>query len=343
MEVRGRLGTRYEDFLTRHVQTDDAPADELVGHSGYFTKPGASLDPRLFAAGSDRLRPGVRNTVLEKLYGFWKGRYNIPRSWSRVWIAGSGISYQWNAERGGVGDLDVLIGVNMGKFRAANPEYQGLPEPMVATHFNKELHDELWPTTAEYQFADGQDPFEITFYVNPGAADIRDINPYAAYDVTGDSWTVRPPALPDDWDPFSYFPKEMWEHADRRMDEGRSLVHQYTTQAHALAGEEAGTGAWRNAAAQLSHTTQQAVDFFEEIHQGRRAAFLSGGKGYYGPENVLWQYGKMTGVIDALRAVKATHDRAHREASQALYGDATLGTDEAMLRASLWNTKNRMP
>lgn len=334
MDVRGRIGARYEDWLAAQ-RPGEAPGTPLEGHSGYFRQPGPALDPRLFADGSERLKPAVRQTILDQLYDFWSGRYVDPESWSKVWIAGSAISYQWQADRGGVGDLDVLIGVDMVRFRAKNPAFRGLPEPLVARHFNKQLHDELWPQAAEYSFQAGEDPFEITYYVNPGAADIRDINPYAAYDVTDDEWTVRPPDLPEDWDPFTYFSQDWWEAATSKISEGEALVNEYRQVAADVGELVPGSPAWRNATARLSSVTKGAVGFFEEIHSGRRGAFGPGGKGYFGEQNVLWQYGKRQGVIDALRKIKGAHSQATRAAQEALYGEATLGLEENVLRASL--------
>jgi hypothetical protein len=338
MDVRGRMGVRYEDTLARHARDED-PGDELVGHSGYFTRPGASLDPRLFEPDSTHLKPAVRQRILSLLYDFWGPKYVAPRSWSTVWIAGSGISYQWNAERGGVGDLDVLIGVDHTKFLRLNPDFSGLPEEMIDQHFNKEFYTQLQPATAEYSFYRGQDPFEITFYVNPHATDIRNINPYAAYDVTHDRWTVKPPALPEDWDPFSYFPGDWWDHARKQMDEGRRLVEQYRTAAGAVGQLDPRSPAWVNSTTRLKRATEAAVDFFEDVHKGRRGAFGPGGKGYYGLENVLWQYGKLTGVIDALRKIKSTRDAAAKDANRALYGDASLTAEDGVIKASLVATK----
>lgn len=340
MDIRGRMGARYEDFLARGVATAGDPADELAGHSGYFTAPGVGYDPRLFPEDGDRLRPAVRKTILERLYGFWRGLYEDPEAWSTVWIAGSGVSHQWNAERGGVGDLDVLIGVNFRRFLQLNPDFRGLPETMIAERFNKELHDRLWPTTSEYRFAAGQDPFEITFYVNPGGEDIRDINPYAAYNVTTDDWTVRPVELPDNWDPRTYFPADWWRMAEDRMATGRRLVERYRALAREL-GSEADTGRRTNISAALRNTISQANTLFDDIHLGRKAAFAGGGKGYFGPENALWQYGKLTGVIDALRQIKATHAGAVRQANEAIYGAQIPNVSESIGQASLWATKFR--
>lgn len=323
-----RHGVRYEDAL----QT--APV-ETHGASGYFSKPEVGLDPHLFVG--EQLHPNVRSSLLRLLYGFW-GRYNVPRSWSTVWLAGSGVSHQWGADRGGIGDLDVLIGVDMQRFRAANPEFRGLPEPMIAARFNKEFHGELWPQTAEYDF--GGRKYEVTFYVNSGAADIRSISPYAAYNVSADDWTVAPIELPEDWGPGKL--PAHW-HAKFTDDAtmGRRLIDRYNRQAAAVELVAPGHPRRVNAMAGLRNTIEQANALFEEIHADRKNAFSAGGAGFVGFENARWQMGKASGIIDGLRQIRGAHGDALRAANMSQYGDATLGTEEGMVRAALWGTKYR--
>lgn len=312
MDVRGRLGTRYEDFLR------PAPV-EMKGASGYFSTPDVGLDPHLFDG--QTLRPAVRQTILSLLYDFWKGRYNLPKRWSTVWLAGSGASHQWGAERetAGPGDLDILIGVDFLEFRRANPQFQGFADTMMAAQMNKEMHDQLWPTTAAFDF--GGRSYEVTFYINPGAQDIRAISPYAAFDVSHGRWTVPPIELPADWGPEK-LPGDWWTKFSRDAEYGRQLIDQYNAHAEEMDRHPAGSPHWWNATSALRDTTEQALAFFDEIHGGRKAAFLGGGKGFLGFENARWQAGKASGIIDALRAIKSTHDEARRAANKALYGGA---------------------
>jgi hypothetical protein len=312
MDVRGRMGTRYEDFLR------PAPV-EVKGASGYFSKPDIGLDPNLFAGMT--MRPGVRSKILELLYGFWAHRYVGPRSWSNVWMAGSGASYQWNADRelAGPGDLDILIGVDFIRFRRYNPAFVGMSDELMAAQMNKEMHDDLWPTTDDYPF--GGRTYEVTFYINPGAEDIRSISPYAAYDVTHNRWTVKPIELPEDWGPEK-LPADWRAKFDRDATYGKDLVARYNTQSATLGQQAVGSPAWSNAATALHHTTNEALSLFDEIHLGRKNAFMKGGKGFLGFENARWQAGKGSGIIDALRAVKGAHDDAERSSREAIYGGA---------------------
>ena len=88
--------------------------------TSYFSKPEESLDPKLFDG--THLKGWVRNGLLHLLFDFLREEYRHPDLWAHVWIAGSGVSYQWSAARE-PGDLDVLIGIDYLQFRRANPEY----------------------------------------------------------------------------------------------------------------------------------------------------------------------------------------------------------------------------
>src|SRR4051812_3164156 len=116
-----RMGTRF-DMLGRTIQTT-APA-LWPGQSGYFSTPSDRLDPNLFTG--DVIKPEVRHHILSVFFNYMS-KYHNARNWCTVWLAGSGISYQWDADRGN-GDLDVLIGVDWVKFYTANPDYHGLSE-----------------------------------------------------------------------------------------------------------------------------------------------------------------------------------------------------------------------
>lgn len=297
-----------------------------TGHSGYFTAPEARLDPRLFTG--QHFKPSVRQALLNKLYGFWKGRYNDSLTWSTVWVAGSGVSHQWHGDRGGVGDLDVLVGVDMARFIEANPEFQGIPEPMIAKRFNNEFNRLLQPGTKNWM------GFEVTFYVNPGASDIRNIQPYAAYDLTHDTWTTPPIDLPEDWGP-QYFPAEWHAAVGREVALGRSLVDRYNAAAQSHAMAAPGTPQGRNAEVALDAAAGAAAALYEDIHNGRKNAFAPSGSGYADYYNFRWQSHKRAGTEQALRAIHDGRSQAIEAANTEKYGMADLSAQRAILNASL--------
>lgn len=312
-------------------------AVEAVGASGYFSKPSVELDPHLFVG--DQLRPNVRNSVLRLLYGHLGTLYDEPEAWSTVWIAGSGVSYQWGADRGGVGDLDVLIGVNVRRFLQSNADFRGLPETQIADRINQEMHDRLWPTTATYDF--GGQKYEVTFYVNSTAEDIRDISPYAAFNITANEWTVRPIELPADWG-LQSLPPAWRQKFDADTALGHGLIARYNGQVAQAEATTPGSPQWVNAHAALRNTVEQAGAMFEEIHAGRHGSFTRGGAGYRGFENARWQMAKSTGVIDGLRKIRAQHSQNLQEANEVTYGRSQLeGAEQAGIRAALWSTKYR--
>jgi hypothetical protein len=256
------------------------------GASSYFSAPSHGLDPHLFEA--EHLMLDVRSWVLSCIWDFLTREVHLtkPHEWLNVWLAGSGVTYQWEAARGN-GDLDVLIGIDMKKFRTSNPELAYVPEDSVAQWLNTELREELWPKTA-HQDINGQ-IYEVTFYWNPGVGnDISVIHPYAAYDVLEDKWKVRPPTLPND--PSSLYPTDWQGAANDDLQRAQSIYTGYNQNGNSP----------RYAAL--------AKDLFESIHGGRKAAFADGGKGYGDFANYRWQSAKQHGVIAALSDIVRTSE-----------------------------------
>ncbi len=328
----------YAQFLAHAVDTSPTP-EVTGGASGYFSAPQHGLDPRLFVGGMpDSFRPSVRAWVLDTLYGYWATKYNDPRSWSTVWVAGSGVSYQWAAARGGLGDLDVLIGVDFDDFYAANPKFLGINEADICDIFNLGLHTDLFPSTASVTFpgpaGDPSDPYEVTFYVNPLSADIRRIHPYAAYDLTDDRWTVKPPVLPQD--PRSLYPAEFNASVDAEKTRARSMVSRYQGLRSQMDAVNPGSPGWLNLVTQINIVVSQADALFSDIHSGRRNAFSSTGAGYGDYYNFRWQSHKESGTSQALHALAAVSHEAHQAQASNLYGQDIATSRAALTQASMW-------
>jgi hypothetical protein len=303
------------------------PVAPTPGASGYFSSPEKTLDPALFGEG-ESIKPEIRHWITRTLYTFWRGKYNRAEAWSTVWIAGSGISYQWSASRGN-GDLDVLIGIDYAQFFEDNPRFRGMSYSDLSEIFNQEMHQYLWPKTAETNL--GGRVFEVTFYVNPNSTDIRDIHPYAAYNLTTNEWTVRPPSGSD----FEH-PKEFFDSAQHEVDQAWALVNQYNTLANQAKSMNPGSPGWHNAMRQAELLVSQAGAMYDQIHLGRKQAFGQGGSGYGDYYNFRWQYHKQNGTAEALHGVAAAHSEAQKDYQTALYGTVLDGADVALRRAALW-------
>lgn len=311
------------DFYLKAVTSASAP-EVAPGASGYFSAPQANLDPRLFDG--EHLKPAIRNTLLHVLYSTWSGRYRNPKAWSTAWLAGSGISYQWAANRGN-GDLDVLIGVDFAEFYYYNPDYRGHPEDEMADIFNRELKEVLWPQMANWN------GFEVTFYVNPHSQDIRNLHPYAAYSLTDDSWTVHPPHLPQD--PRSLYGPDYWKAVEGEKEQALSLISRYRELAEQAAGMQYNSPGWRNVATQQSLVVGQARSMFDDIHLGRRNAFSPTGKGYGDYYNFRWQAHKEAGTMQALASLAKLHQQAHEAASAEAYGGPIDDARTALVKAAM--------
>ena len=266
------------------------PASVTEGSTSYWSEPSAGLDPALFVG--THIKPWVRNSIIGLVHDHFARQQYEGADWYTVWLAGSGVSYSWAAARQ-PGDLDCLIGINFVALRGSNPSLRGLGDAEITATVNQTLHDDLNASTADWH------GYELTFYVNRSAADIRAINPYAAYNLTDDSWTVEPnaslkPPSNADWD--------LQAKAD--LDRTQDLVQRYSRSLTAL--QNATNPAHRrNAEEVLKHTLEAASGMFEEIHGNRRWAFSPTGSGYADFHNYRWQAGKRSGAVPAL---KQLHD-----------------------------------
>jgi hypothetical protein len=301
---------RYEDY--GHVP------GITPSSTSYFSAPSSQLDPKLFV--DTHLRGWVREGILGILFGFLSTNFNSPHSWTKAWLAGSGVSYQWEASRE-PGDLDCLVGIDYVKFRQMNTEYAGYSNQDIASMFNERFNAEIMPSTSNWE------GYELTFYVNP-QSDIRDINPYAAYDLIAYDWTVEPERNPQP--PYS----RDWEHrANRDHATAEELLKRHN---NALNDVRSATNpAYRvNAEKKLKLAQDQAIAFYDDIHKARKIAFSQVGSGYSDFNNYRWQAGKRSGAIQALRAIKDIRSAQDTASQVETYG-ITLPNADTLLRRNL--------
>lgn len=272
--------------------------------SSYFSRPEEGLDPDLF--NGDVMKPEVRAGLLEDLYRDLERDlgFREPENWVVAWLAGSGASYQWAADRGN-GDLDVLFGVDLPGFLTDNPQFPRLSEREVAEYTNKMLKLKSWPKTKNVSIGGSRKHYEITFFWNPGmSTDIRNIHAYAAYDLIMDRWDVKPPQLPSD--PHGLYPAQWYEFTDNDYMSARAINDLHRSgPSGKVQGRNAARALWR------------------DIHEGRREAFSDTGAGYADFHNFRWQRAKETGTVDLLRGIFAA-DTEPEESSSDLITRAAI-------------------
>ena len=294
----------------------------LDNPTSYFSAPATTLDPDLFEGRA--LRSWVRQGITSILNDFLGLRYRHPELWIHPWLAGSGVSYQWRAARQ-PGDLDCLIGVDFVQFRKANPEFMGLSDAEVADELNEEFRENLQLQT------DNWNGYELTFYVNPRATDIKSIKPYAAYDLKYDEWTVTPD------------PSQQPQHnAEWEQIVNNDLVT--AQQAHnrfngALQDVQMAQNApmRRNAENKMTLAAAQANALYNEIHENRSLAFSPTGEGYNDFNNYRWQGAKRTGSINSLRKVRDYMKDAVKSTS--VYGVELPNASTLIRRAATYRNK----
>ena len=307
------------DGLDKYVQ----PVNLEQGATSYFSAPEADLDPKLFSG--NQLKGWIRNGLLQLLFDFLHEVYRHADTWTHVWIAGSGVSYQWSAARQ-PGDLDVLIGVDYIKFRRANPEYSGLGDAEISQMLNEEFREHLYPETTDWN------GYEVTFYVNPGATDIRSINPYAAYDLTYNEWTVVPSHEGAPQNP-------VWDaNAERDAKVAEEIVSRYSKALTDFQGAQ-NDSARRNAENRLQLALEQGSALYNSIHTGRKYAFSKSGMGYADFYNYRWQAGKKYGTVPALRSLHGYLNAYKEGTAEENYGVALPDTSTLIRRAATYRYK----
>ena len=291
--------------------------------TSYFSEPEENLDPKLFEG--THVKKWARNGILQLLQDFLKEVYRHPELWSHVWLAGSGVSYQWSASREPK-DLDVLVGIDYIQFRKANPEFMGMSDLEISKMLNEEFRSELQPDTENWN------GYEVTFYVNPGATDIRTINPYAAYDLTYDEWTVTPPKE-------GISTKPAWEAAAQRdLSMASDIVMRYS-KADTDMKAAPNDAARRDAESRLHAALMQGDALFQDIHEGRKQAFRSTGGGYADFHNYRWQAGKKYGTIPALRKMSEYWTAYKAQQTQETYGIELPDTQTLIRRAAMYRAR----
>lgn len=271
-----------------------------LGASSYFSRPSNILDPNLFEG--EHIRPDVRDTILRIYMDYMGSRYNNPSNWSMVWLAGSGISFQWAANRGN-GDLDVLFGIDYSEFVSDNPEFMYDDRHEIAETITSDLRRNLWPMTAHTYFGMGE--YELTFFLNDsveaGDNSIVHIHPYAAYNLTRDQWTVKPPRLGTE--PASAYPDSYYAQAESNKEAASALVTRYNAVRQEGAPIRPGSPQDVNNARHKALVRTEAQNLFDALHLGRKMAFSNQGEGYGDFYNFQWQHAKQHGVVNALNEI----------------------------------------
>ena len=269
-----------------------------TGASSYFSKPSEILDPNLFTE-REKLRPDVRQSLLNTLMSYMSIRYRNPQFWLVAWLAGSGISYQWFASRGN-GDLDVLLGINYSEFVTQNPSFEWMDRSEIAETITKDLRENLWPQTTHTYIGYGE--YEVTYFLNEfvegSQSSIVNIHPYAAYSLNDDSWIVKPPKLPED--PHSLYPDEYYVQAQANKDAAQTIIDRYNKLNIESKAIYPGSPQDINNRRHKKLIQSEARNLFDNLHLGRKMAFSNQGVGYGDFYNFQWQAAKESGIINAL-------------------------------------------
>lgn len=236
---------------------------EWLPEGKYWGQNHESNDQRLFDG--DHLRPEVHDYFINKIASFMMTHHFAAWSrWTKVYFAGSEAA-EWAPFNG---DLDCLVGIDNDLFRETNPEFSNLSDAEIAHVITSQMTGSLNNAALYITLKSGDrvGPFDSTFYVNPNSYDIRSIKPYAAYDVTDDTWIVKPLKVPTDWSAQS-LPESFWDVSEAEAN----LI---------------------NVISELPPLERQrvATQVYDMIHEGRKSAFTKGGKSMFDFNNVVEKY-----------------------------------------------------
>lgn len=241
----------------------------------------------------DRLKPSVRTPLLERLNRTLKDFDQNWHQWVRAYFAGSMASLWW-----GNNDLDILLGINYDKARHQGKGFDGLSNEEIQQKINTVLRSDF--NDPEYNAPWNEETYELTGYNNLGSYDIRDIRPYAAYEMLENKWYVRPPELPF-WD-ASQFPQGagLWGYINGIVNSIRGIMQMPDP-----------------------YKTRQGAALWEFLHSNRSDAFGEDGMGWYDVPNVTEKYLDQLGLWKELLALKKAHDSGDYDKGDSWNNDPT--------------------
>jgi hypothetical protein len=226
------------------------------------------LDPAIFTP-AEQMWPQVRDWCLSEVNYFWQPRYGSWWEWAKIYLAGSTASYWWTGDN----DFDLLVGVDSVKCHRAHPELP-VDQPELCAHFNEEFKEGF--NREEVAVPGHAEPYSLTLYANPYSYDIRNIRPYAAYDISDNIWAVHPAKLPRGFSAKA-LPRSFWETVARMADHIHDILDEPEPE-----------------------RSEHAAELLEALHRGRQAAYSGVGSGVFDQRQILWLALERLGVLQDL-------------------------------------------
>lgn len=244
---------------------------------GQFAHSKQFLDPDIFDK-NEKMHPWIRDPIINMLDEFWTPKYGNWREWTHVYLAGSLASYWW-----GTPDFDTLIGVNTNELKKEHIQFRGMSDPEICHYLTDELRQ---IDVSDFVFPNHiLGPLDLTFYVNPGSYDIKNIKPYAAYEMLSNKWIVHPIQMDKHWNAHA-LDHAFWNHMADLADEIKE----------ALTRDD------------ITERTEDCLALYDYLHSERQKAFSPIGGGITGRGSLQWIVLNRWGLLGALE-IAAHPDR----------------------------------
>lgn len=253
-------------FIPREARYT-APRERLFGRT-------YGLDTRIWE--DERLKEPVRTDIMASFDAFCaRHGYVGHEIWAKIVFFGSQASSWTSKTLRGNGDFDLSIGIDYATLRATVPGFERGTDAEIADVFTRQMHAEL--NDPQKRFPGIEGVWDQTWFANLHGWDIRQIRPYAAWDVVTETWIVRPPDLPD-WSMASF-------------PEGQGLadeVHGIILMAEGILKMPE------------PYRTQNGSALWEFVHSNRSDAFGPQGEGWWDARNAVEKALDQKGLMQEL-------------------------------------------
>lgn len=282
----------------------------------FDAKPHGTLYPPVFY--KEDMRPEVRGGLTQHIRNILGTVAPYPEEWSRLWVIGSGASYNWSES----GDLDVQIWISPTKAPSIDPR-------VFLTDVRAALEPHRGQSLDDIGLG-GAMTLQLFAKLGEGTKQENlDEKPYAAYDLDNGEWAVFPEIMSNAWYADRFEEAEL--EATKIAEQAEDVLSRINQCQDALQF-------WIDAAAddpryedrvqeyitKLTKAQVEAAALYDGLVHERQKAYKPGGSGLDDPRDSVFKVLEMWGVKERLYAA-VTEYRATLPKTAGVLIDTTEG------------------